>query len=48
MKLTTEQLEILKNGKIEENRFYLQSQLDRKQYLSINEVLEMIGLKWTK
>lgn len=48
MKLTTEQLEILKNGKIEENRFYLQWQLDRKQYISINEVLETIGLKWTK
>ena len=48
MKLTTEQLEILKNGKIEENRFYLQWQLDRKQYTSINEVLETIWLKWNK
>jgi len=48
MKLTTEQIEILKDGKIEENRFYLQGQLDRKQYTSINEVLETIGLKWTR
>lgn len=48
MKLTTEQLEILKNGKIEENRFYLQWQLDRKQYVSINEILETIGLKWNR
>jgi hypothetical protein len=48
MKLTTEQIEILKDGKIEENRFYLQWQLDRKQYTSINEVLETIGLKWTR
>jgi type I restriction-modification system DNA methylase subunit len=48
MKLTTEQIEILKEGKIEDNRFYLQGQLDRKQYTSINEVLETIGLKWTR
>jgi hypothetical protein len=48
MKLTTEQIEILKDGKIEENRFYLQGQLDRKQYTSINEVLEIIGLKWNR
>ena len=48
MILTPEQIRILQEGKIEENRFYLQSQLDRKQYLNINEVLETIGLKWTK
>lgn len=48
MKLTQEQIRILQEGKIEENRFYLQSQLDRKQYVNINEVLETIGLKWTK
>ena len=48
MKLTNEQIAILKDGKIEDNRFYLQWQLDRKQYTSINEVLETIGLKWTR
>lgn len=48
MRLTQEQIRILQEGKIEENRFYLQSQLDRKQYVNINEVLETIGLKWTK
>ncbi len=48
MKLTNEQITILKDGKIEDNRFYLQWQLDRKQYTSINEVLETIGLKWTR
>lgn len=48
MKLTQEQIEILKAGKIEENRFYLQWQLDRKQYASINEVLETKGLKWNR
>lgn len=48
MKLTNEQINILKDWKIEENRFYLQGQLDRKQYMSINEVLETIGLKWNR
>lgn len=48
MKLTTEQIKILQEGRIEENSFYLQSQLDRKAYLSINEVLETIGLKWNR
>lgn len=48
MKLTAEQTQILSQGKIDWNKFYLQWQLDRKQYLSINEVLETIGLKWNK
>lgn len=45
MKLTSEQISILQDARIEDNRFYLQWQLDRKQYTSINEVLETIGLK---
>ena len=45
MKLTNEQITILEDGRIEDNKFYLQGQLDRKQYTSINEVLETIGLK---
>jgi type I restriction-modification system DNA methylase subunit len=48
MKLTEGQIEILQNGKIEENRFYLQGQLDRKAYVDINKVLETIGLKWNR
>jgi len=48
MKLTNEQIQILQDWKIEENRFYLQGQLDRKQYMSINEVLETIDLKWNR
>lgn len=48
MKLTLEQIDILADWKIEGNKFYLQGQLDRKQYLSINEVLETIGLKWNR
>jgi type I restriction-modification system DNA methylase subunit len=48
MKLTNNQIEILREGKIEENRFYLQWQLDRKQYTDINKVLETIWLKWNR
>lgn len=45
MKLTNEQITILEDWRIEDNKFYLQGQLDRKQYKSINDVLETIGLK---
>jgi len=45
MKLTDTQIQIFKDAQIEWNKFYLQWQLDRKQYTSINEVLETIGLK---
>ena len=48
MRLTIDQIEILKNWKIEDNRFYIQWQLDRKQYLDINKVLEAIWLKWNR
>lgn len=45
MKLTQDQINILQDAKLDGNKFYLQWQLDRKQYVSINEVLETIGLK---
>lgn len=45
MKLTLDQIKILREGELDGNKFYLQWQLDRKQYVSINEVLETIGLK---
>lgn len=48
MKLTNEQIKILTEWKLDGSRFYLQWQLDRKQYVSINEVLETIGLKWNR
>lgn len=48
MKLTQDQIQILRNWKIEENRFLLLGQLDRKQYTDINKVLETIGLKWNR
>jgi len=48
MKLTQEQIKILKDWKLDENIFFLQGQLDRKQYTDINKVLETIGLKWNR
>lgn len=48
MKLTKEQIQILLDGKLEENSFYLQGQLERKQYTDINKVLETIWLKWNR
>lgn len=48
MKLSQEQISILRDTKIEWNKLYLQWQLDRKQYVSINEVLETIGAKWSR
>jgi len=45
MKLTTNQIIILEQAKIEDNKLYLQWQLDRKEYKAINDVLETIGLK---
>lgn len=48
MKLSQDQISILRDAKIEWNKLYLQWQLDRKQYVSINEVLETIGAKWSR
>lgn len=45
MKLTIDQINILKEAELDWNKLYLQWQLDRKQYTSINEVLETIWLK---
>lgn len=48
MKLTLDQIRIIREGELDCNKFYLQWQLDRKSYTSINEVLETIGLKWNR
>lgn len=48
MKLTQDQINILFKCEIKENKIYLQGQLDRKQYLNINEVLETIWAKWNR
>ncbi len=45
MKLTLDQIKIMREAELDWNKFYLQWQLDRKAYTSINEVLETIGLK---
>lgn len=45
MKLTLDQIKILREWELDGNKFYLQGQLDRKQYTSINEALETIWLK---
>lgn len=45
MKLTLDQIRIIREAELDGNKLYLQGQLDRKQYTSINEVLETIGLK---
>lgn len=48
MKLTNEQIYVLKDIKVDWNKIYLQWQLDRKQYVNINQVLETIWAKWNK
>lgn len=48
MILTQDQISILNNCKIEENKIYLQWQLSRKEYLDINEILETLWAKWNK
>jgi len=45
MKLSLDQIRIIREAELDGNKLYLQGQLDRKQYVSINEVLETIGLK---
>lgn len=45
MKLTQDQIRIIREAKLDGNKLYLQWQLDRKQYTLINEVLETIWLK---
>jgi len=48
MILTQNQIQILQNWRIEDNMFFLQWTLDRKQYININEVLNTIGLIWNR
>jgi len=38
----------LENSRVEENRLYLPWQLDRKDYVELNKVLELMGWKWDK
>lgn len=49
LKITPEVDSVLKQGTIDGNLYFLPSiQLDRKQYVEVNEVLEMLGGKWNR
>jgi type I restriction-modification system DNA methylase subunit len=49
MKLTTEQIEILKQWTIKDNMYFLPKiQLDRKDYIECNAILEVLWLKWNR
>ena len=48
-KIETETLNILKQGRFENGIYFLPTvQLDRKQYVKVNEVLENAGGKWSR
>lgn len=48
MKISEKVLNILESSKMEGNKLYLTAQLDRKEYLEVNKILEIIGGKWNK
>lgn len=49
MKISGSVLEILNNAKLENNILYLPpQQLERKLYLEVNKVLELLGGKWDR
>lgn len=48
MKILPKHLSILEAGRTEGTSFFLQGQLDRKDYVKVNEVLEACGGKWNK
>lgn len=49
MKINNEVLEVLENGRVDENKFYLpDTQLDRKLYTAVNKVLSALGGKWNR
>lgn len=49
MKVNKEILDILEEGRIEDNLYFLpQKQLDRKTYTSVNKCLESLGGKWSR
>lgn len=48
MKVSEKVLGILDGAEIEENKLRLVGQLDRKDYVEVNKVLEAMGGKWNK
>lgn len=47
-KLTDLWKNVLQNSRIDGNRLYMQGQLDRKDYVELMKVLELMGWKWSK
>lgn len=47
-KLTEFWKQVLQESDIIENRLYLKTQMDRKQYAELNKVLELLGGKWNR
>jgi protein-L-isoaspartate O-methyltransferase len=48
MKISEKVLNILESSEMDGNKLRLTAQLDRKDYLEVNKVLEIIGGKWNK
>lgn len=48
MKIEQKYIDILQSGKSDKNKYYLPANLDRKDYVAVNKVLESLGGKWTK
>lgn len=48
MKIQNDILGILSSAKVESNNLFLVGDLERKQYLAVNKVLESCGGKWNK
>lgn len=47
-KLTDFGKQVLHDSRIEGNRLYLTTQMDRKQYVDLNKILELLGWKWNR
>jgi hypothetical protein len=48
MKIKEEVVKIIDNSNIKGNKLWLPQALDRKTYVAVNKVLELMGLKWNK
>ena len=48
MKINNTVLDVLGNCRVEENILYLPANLDRKVYIEVNKVLEVLGGKWNR
>lgn len=48
VKISEETLNIISKSVIIGNKLYLHEELERKQYVAVNKILESIGLKWNR